>query len=160
MDPFMTCAPNEDEKLIFHLIPLYPQNLRTVKVDCDELDRCFSADGSFMNPANQCGPCNCAMIGDIDIYGDGVPNSCDICPGSDDNVDMDGDGVPDGCDSCMIGDADGDDVCDDVDICMGSDDRIDTDSDGIPDGCDDCVIGDSDDDGVCDDVDICIGSDD
>ena len=34
---------------------------------------------------------------------DGVPDTCDICPGFDDRVDIDGDGVPDGCDTDCSG---------------------------------------------------------
>ena len=49
-----------------------------------------------------------------DADGDGVPDSEDACPGSDDNIDTDGDGIPDGCDAdapvgpFVRGDANGD----------------------------------------------------
>ncbi|HNO77876.1 MAG TPA: choice-of-anchor Q domain-containing protein [Phycisphaerae bacterium] len=59
--------------------------------------------------------------GDGDDDGDGVCNSVDICPGSDDNMDSDSDGVPNDCD-----------------ICEGFDDAEDVDGDGIPDGCEVC----------------------
>ena len=51
---------------------------------------------------------------------DGVPDACDVCPDSVDNVDVDGDGV-----------------CDFDDDCLGRDDQ---DSDGIPDACDPCPL--------------------
>gem|GEM_PF-4781885 len=35
-----------------------------------------------------------------DSDGDGVIDTCDVCPGSDDNLDADSDGIPDGCDAC------------------------------------------------------------
>lgn len=71
---------------------------------------------------------------------DGVPNTNDICPGSDDNVDTDGDGVPDGCDKCE-----------------GHDDKVDVDKDTIPDACDPLI--DSDGDGLSDDNEVAMGTD-
>ena len=78
-----------------------------------------------------------------DSDGDGVPDSCDVCPGFDDTLDSDGDGVPDGCDVCPGfddngPDSDGDGVPNDCDVCDGGDDSIDTDGDSIPDDCDTC----------------------
>ncbi|MEZ4383086.1 MAG: hypothetical protein R3A79_17295 [Nannocystaceae bacterium] len=92
-----------------------------------------------------------ATTGDPECRGpdedrDGVPDECDLCPGSDDLVDGDGDGVPDGCDLC----ADGDDA-------------LDGDGDLVPDACDPCPDDnpdDSDDDGVCDSDDVCAEGDD
>ena len=80
-----------------------------VKGDCDELDRYFNAEGSFMNPANQCGSINCAMIGDIDTDGDGV---CDGRDESPDNPDKSEAGM---C-GCQDQDSDKDWVCDSEDI--------------------------------------------
>ena len=44
------------------------------------------------------GPCG---TGDAD--GDGTPDGCDLCPGSDDRVDGDADGTPDACDAWPCG---------------------------------------------------------
>ncbi|MCH7995204.1 MAG: hypothetical protein IIB57_12285 [Planctomycetes bacterium] len=90
-----------------------------------------------------------ADVGDDD--GDGVANSCDLCPGFDDNIDCqpngipdgcetdtDGDMVPDDCDPCPLDnpdDTDGDGVCDTDDICPGGDDNVDVNGNGIPDAC-------------------------
>ena len=52
---------------------------------------------------------------------DGVPSTCDACPGFDDNIDTDGDGTADGCD-----------------LCEGIDDKdpsFDCNRDGMPDPC-------------------------
>lgn len=57
----------------------------------------------------------------LDTDGDGVADTADICPGSDDNEDTDGDAVPDGCDNCP-NDANAD--------------QTDTDEDGFGDPCD------------------------
>ncbi len=73
--------------------------------------------GTSADCARNCIPDEC----EADSDGDGVIDSCDLCPGFDDALDTDGDGVPDGCD-----------------ICPGFDDAIDADGDGIPDGCDNC----------------------
>ena len=107
-------------------------------------------------------------IGIVDIDGDGVADSKDICPGFNDKLDADADGVPDGCDTCpgyddtLDGDADG--VSDGCDICAGYSDAIDTDLDGVPDGCDTCPGFDDkidmDNDGVPDNCDSCPGFDD
>ncbi|MEO1082688.1 MAG: hypothetical protein AAFY88_00440, partial [Acidobacteriota bacterium] len=94
---------------------------------------------------------------------DGVPDSCDACPGSNDANDSDNDTVPDGCDICSdsddLADSDDDGVPDGCDICSGFDDAVDGDSDGVPDGCDACegddATGNSDGDAYCNDVDIC-----
>ncbi len=175
MDPcMMTCAPDEDGKLVFCRIPSNPQNFYTVKGDCDQLDQFFNADGSFMNANDQCGPCDCAMIGDVDSDGDGVCDGKDECPNNPDKSEA-------GMCGCDINDSDGDWVCDPDDICPGwndkrdddndgvpngcdacpgSDDRADMDGDGIPDGCDSCMMGDADNDGVCDNIDVCMGFDD
>jgi hypothetical protein len=104
------------------------------------------------------GTCAC-----VDTDSDGICDTEDKCPGSDDKVDTDGDGVPDGCDDCSAGDVDNDGVCDDRDICLSGDDSMDMDLDGVPDACDICPLDffdDFDGDGVCDFMDRCQGSDD
>jgi|GEM_PF-2710060 len=106
--------------------------------------------------------------GVTDSDGDGIPDGCDVCPGSDDLADADGDLVPDGCDQCPgfddLADADGDTVPDGCDICPGADDLVDTDGDTVPDGCDICPGGDdladADGDTVPDACDVCPGFDD
>ena len=61
---------------------------------------------------------------DWDTDGDGVPNFCDACPGSDDAVDGDLDGVPDACDNCALtpnaaqSNGDGDAYGDACDVCV------------------------------------------
>ncbi|MEM1177491.1 MAG: hypothetical protein AAGM22_04050 [Acidobacteriota bacterium] len=111
----------------------------------------------------------CAGSNDeADSDGDGVPDGCDLCAGSDDSEDADGDGVPDGCDACdgddASGNSDGDAYCDDIDICSAGDDDLDADGDAVPDACDACdgddASGNSDGDAYCDDVDICSAGDD
>jgi len=89
---------------------------------------------------------------------DGVHDTCDYCPGSDDGADADADGEPDACDLCPgfddSTDANGDGV---------PDVSIDTDGDGIPDVCDVCPLDNPDDavgDGDCDSGDACVGFDD
>jgi Carbohydrate esterase, sialic acid-specific acetylesterase len=75
--------------------------------------------------------------GELDSDGDGVPDSEDVCPGSDDSIDGDGDGIPDGCDTCPTGnndlDSDGDGFADGCDICPGFNESIDTNGSGVPD---------------------------
>ena len=135
------------------------------KSSCDVGTSCDDGDDCTENDVYDA-DCNCAGTAVADSDGDGVCDTEDICPGSDDTVDTDGDGTPDGCDPCpndVSDDSDGDGVCDSDDICVGFDDNIDTDGDGTPDGCDACpndVSDDSDGDGVCDSDDICPGFDD
>lgn len=64
------------------------------------------AGGRYANPPS------------LDTDGDGAPDACDACAGSDDRHDEDLDGTPDGCD-----------------VCPGANDRFDNDADGVPDGC-------------------------
>ncbi len=174
VDPCTTCTPDEDGRITFCIIPQNPENLRTVRGECNEVGQFFNADGSFKNPDNVCGPCNCALVGDVDTDGDGECDRTDECPtdptrqeagmcGCDDQ-DSDSDWVCDSEDICPGGndknDDDGDGIPNLCDVCPGFDDAADMDGDGIPDGCDQCMIGDSDNDGVCDDVDVCLGFDD
>lgn len=110
----------------------------------------------------------CSALGEADSDGDGVCDSQDICPGSNDNRDRDGDGVPNGCDICTgddsTGDSDGDGVCNSDDRCLGFNDNTDSDFDGTPDGCDLCPRSadsrDFDGDGVPDGCDVCRTNDD
>jgi hypothetical protein len=94
----------------------------------------------------------------IDGDGDGIPDSEDNCPGTDNagQADSDSDGVGDACDPCPDdpdNDIDGDGVCGDVDNCPNdpNDNQADNDEDGAGDVCDD----DDDNDGVTDDIDNC-----
>jgi len=43
---------------------------------------------------------NDSNTGNVDLDGDGVCNSDDICPAGDDNIDTDGDSIPNACDTC------------------------------------------------------------
>jgi hypothetical protein len=135
------------------------------KSNCDVGTSCDDGDDCTENDVYDA-DCNCTGTAVADSDGDGICDTEDICPGSDDNIDTDGDGTPDGCDPCpndISNDSDGDGVCDSDDICAGFDDTIDTDGDGTPDGCDPCpndISDDSDGDGVCDSDDICAGFDD
>ncbi|MEM8996495.1 MAG: hypothetical protein AAGF23_17035, partial [Acidobacteriota bacterium] len=103
-----------------------------------------------------------------DSDNDTVPDGCDACSGSDDLADSDDDGVPDGCDACegddATGNSDGDAYCNDIDICSLGDDDLDADGDGVPDACDACegddASGNTDGDDYCNDVDICLLGDD
>ena len=169
-----SCEEDEDGKVTICLIS--HSAMRNVKGTCEQLERYFNEDGSLKGQ-NQCGPCNCEMIGDKDSDGDGRCDKFDECPDNPnkteagmcgcDKYDSDNDWVCDDEDICPGGndkhDADGDGVPDFCDKCPGSDDNRDWDYDGIPDGCDECpdsATGDSDGDGVCDDEDICPGGDD
>lgn len=186
-EPNTTCGPcedkepvcatcDEDERGNITLCVINSTNLRTIRGRCDDLTRYFSSDGSLEDGV-ECGPCTCAMIGDVDSDGDGRCDSLDECPDNPlkteagmcgcDAYDSDGDWVCDEDDICPGGsdkvDTDGDGVPDFCDVCEGFDDNMDSDNDGIPDGCDICPdsnTGDSDGDGVCDDIDICPGGDD
>ncbi len=64
-----------------------------------------------------------ADCGTLDTDGDGVPDNCDECPGSDDSEDSDHDGVPDGCD-----------------LCPGVIDGADADEDGTPNCLEECPL--------------------
>ena len=91
---------------------------------------------------DSCGDC---VAVEVDSDGDGFADSCDTCPGFNDNLDLDNDGLADDCDACPVdadNDADGDGVCGDVDVCEGYDDNNDFDSDGTPDACDETATGD------------------
>lgn len=96
--------------------------------------------------------------GSMDSDGDGVPDNCDQCAGSDDSVDTDRDGVPDGCDLCpgVIDniDADGDGTMNCLEECPLDANKLepgicgcglpdeDTDGDGTID-CDFCTVADA-----------------
>ena len=95
-----------------------------------------------------------------DADGDGVSDTSDRCPGSNDAADMDGDGLPVGCDGTDNRDADGDGVQNYLDVCAAGDDTVDLDGDGIPDACDAVDDRDTDGDGVPDTADVCQGDDD
>ena len=172
------CTPDEDGNIIICHVPTIPDNMRNLKGTCEELERYFNPDGSFVYPLDQCGPCQCSFIGDIDSDGDGVCDGKDECPnnpnkdkagmcGCDDD-DSDKDWVCDSEDICPgwndKRDDDGDGVPNGCDICMGSDDKVDSDNDGVPDGCDVCPgfpdDQDSDGDGMMDGCDVCDQGDD
>ncbi len=129
----------------------------TVGAACDDGDVCTTGETYDSN-------CNCTGGTLVDSDGDGVCDSNDQCPGTDDGVI--GTACDDG-DACTTGDtydsncncvgtfqdADGDGVCDANDVCAGGDDTVDTDGDGTPDACDSCddtLVGTA-----CDDGDVC-----
>jgi hypothetical protein len=123
------CQPDASGILSICHIPLNPDNMRTVKGECDDLSRYFNKDGSFENAVDRCGPCKCAYANDVDTDGDGVCDRKDECPTNPNKSKNDACG-------CDDQDSDGDKICDSVDVCPGSDDRLDEDGDSIPDGCD------------------------
>ena len=132
-------------------------------INCNEGDPCNDNNACTINDVFDA---NCQCAGAFaDADNDGVCDSDDACPGSDDNLDDDNDGLPNGCDPCdnnlagtacddgddctandvidsncnctgTLADADNDGVCDADDICPGFDDNLDDDNDGTPDGCD------------------------
>ncbi len=103
--------------------------------DCntnDIIDACEIADGSAEDCDTNGVPDSC----EDDTDGDGVIDTCDLCPGFDDSDDGDGDGIPTDCDNCPVepnadqANADGDD---DGDACDDDDDN-----DGVEDAVDNC----------------------
>ncbi len=149
------------------LFDLFLSKLAIDSFICIDSDLDGYGDPGF--PENECPEDNCPDIFNslqIDSDLDGVGDSCDICPGFDDNTDTDGDGVPDGCDICAgfddSLDTDGDGNPDGCDLCPGFDDNADFDSDTHPDSCDNCPSianvdqTDSDADAVGDSCDNCI----
>lgn len=78
-----------------------------------------------------------------DSDGDGIGDSCDICP-LDSLDDGDGDGLCAEVDNCpeifnpLQTDSDSDGFGDSCDVCVGADDLLDSDGDGLADGCDEC----------------------
>lgn len=139
---------------------------------------CVDSDGDGYgdpgHPDNTCPDDNCPFVynplqedSDDDLVGD----SCDICPGFDDNIDTDLDGYPDGCDNCpnlynidQTLDVDGDGVGDLCDNCGITENPLqeDSDTDLVGDSCDNCIDivnpaqNDTDSDGVGDICDNCI----
>ena len=157
-NPCSTCTPDEDGLITICVIPFTRDNLRTFRGECNQLGRFFNTDGTFADLDNVCGPCNCALVDDVDTDGDGVCDRTDECPddptrseagmcGCDDQ-DSDNDWVCDSVDICPGGndknDDDGDGVPNLCDICPGFDDSADMDGDGIPDGCDSPDTGNGD----------------
>ena len=100
-------------------------------LDSEDIAGGFSDDCNGNDTPDEC---------EADSDADGVPDDCDICPGSDDGVDPDGDGVPSGCDACPVDnpdDPDGDGVCTSVDNCeLANPDQFDCQPNGIGDVCD------------------------
>ena len=105
-------------------------------------------------------------VSDVDLDGDGVPDTQDNCPSiaNPEQADGDGDGVGDACDNCPgvanpnQADTDGDGVGDACDNCptAPNSDQADGDADGVGDACDNCPVianpdqADADGDGVGD----------
>ena len=99
---------------------------------------------------------NCECVGTaVDADNDGVCDSEDACPGSDDRIDSDNDGLPNGCDTCpnldndLIGQR-----CNDGDPCTTGE-RYDQNC-----NCTGGQLLDTDNDGVCNVNDRCPGSND
>ncbi len=100
---------------------------------------------------------------EADFDQDGIPNSQDNCPFTEnpDQADSDGNGIGDACDQVIVPDTDYDDdgIADDIDNCPAdpNSDQLDQDNDGIGDVCDAPVGSDNDfdDDTILDDVDNC-----
>ncbi len=105
-------------------------NSNSIPDECDIAGQ-TSADCDSNQIPDECQP---------DGDGDGVPDTCDICPGHDDSVDGDGDGTPDGCDPCPIDnpdDADDDGVCASDDNCeLFNPDQLDCQPNATGDVCD------------------------
>ncbi|MGB0716729.1 MAG: hypothetical protein ACPGXK_12675 [Phycisphaerae bacterium] len=111
-------------------------------LDSQDIANGTSEDCNSNNEPDECEP---------DADGDGVPDGCDVCAGSDDGVDPDGDGVPSGCDPCPNDnpdDPDEDGVCTSDDNCaLPNPLQIDCQPNGVGDVCDI-------DSGTSDDVDL------
>ena len=128
--------------------------LASCDADQNPFNGCFDTD-TFATPTPDCSgipggdlivdSCGDCVAEEVDSDGDGFADTCDTCPGFDDNLDSDNDELADDCDVCpndAANDADQDGVCGDVDACEGFDDSLDTDSDGVPNNCDDAPDGD------------------
>ncbi len=111
------------------------------------------SNGFEYNYHEEYGDCCCIPLPAFDSDGDGVCDSQDVCPGSNDADDDDDDGVPDGCDGCPQTPGVPSGPCDDNDEC--------TINDHWNDDCE-CIgiYSDEDYDGVCDTNDMCPGFDD
>jgi hypothetical protein len=111
-------------------------------LDCDDTDAAQGASG-------------------IEIFGDGVDQSCDGFEACwlDSDLDQHGEELP--IFSLDLDCTDPGEAPLQDDVCPAGNDNLDPDGDGAPSACDDCpfsATGDSDDDGVCDDADLCPGS--
>ncbi|MHC5111728.1 MAG: thrombospondin type 3 repeat-containing protein [Planctomycetota bacterium] len=101
-------------------------------VTMNEVD-CQALDGVFLEDPAQC---------EFDDDGDGWPDDCDNCPGTEnmEQTDQDSDGLGDACDECPIdvdNDADEDGHCADVDNCPETYNpgQGDADGNGVGDAC-------------------------
>ena len=147
-DPACTdCERDAEGKVTICWIPKNVDNLKSVKGDCEYLQKFFDKEGRLKGN-NQCGSCNCAMIDDVDSDGDGVCDRKDECPVNPELSKATACGcelLTDPCDDDNDGIRDPDDNCPQT----ANSDQVDSDGDGIGDVCDqyDCITGSSCDDG-------------
>lgn len=127
-----------------HIITLHLLDGGTGDSDDSDGDGQGEVNGAILDPGAPV-----LLVAAVDSDGDGVVDSLDNCPNTDNalQADADGDTLGDACDACVNdadNDADGDGVCGDVDNCpsAANDTQADTDGDGIGDACEPVPAGD------------------